>query len=101
MLWTRARFAEATLQRSIPTARDGMTVERFLQQIGRKCDEFVPKFPTWQDLMAADAARLKELGVDPKRRKYILRWTHFYRQGIEPWTETLPVKEHRGPKWRY
>ena len=77
-------------------------VAAFLRLIGRNCDEYAAKIGAWDQLMQASSESLEELGVDDaKRRKYILRWVYYYRQGVEPWHIAKPVKAPRGPNWRY
>lgn len=72
----------------------------FLNMIGRNCSEFAPKL-TWDQLMTSTTKSLEELGVDAKRRKYILRWIYYYKKGVQPWHIEKPVKPPRGPNWRY
>ncbi|KAJ2847388.1 hypothetical protein IWW36_003876 [Coemansia brasiliensis] len=54
--------------------------------IGRGCEKFAAKFDSWEDLFKADSLKMKtELGIGPKQRKWILRWTNHFRLGIDPY----------------
>ncbi|KAI9474954.1 hypothetical protein LPJ78_003967 [Coemansia sp. RSA 989] len=58
----------------------------FLQTIGRGCEKFASKFESWEELFTADSLKMKsELGIGPKQRKWILRWTNHFRLGIDPY----------------
>ena len=77
-------------------------MQSFLQSIGRKVEEHAAKFDSWESLMTADSAKLRELGItDAKQRKYILRWVDNYKHGVDPFIIPITPKPPRGPKWRY
>ena len=69
-----------------PQSPTGMTwtVELFLQRIARGCEAHVDKFESWEALFTARGAELKKLGIPVRERRWILRWTEHYRQGLEP-----------------
>ncbi|GAM27419.1 hypothetical protein SAMD00019534_105950 [Acytostelium subglobosum LB1] len=65
--------------------RDGYTVETFLKKIGRGCDAFVEKFPTWEDLMTSNSKKMKhEMQIPVQNRKWILHWVEQWKQGRNP-----------------
>jgi len=61
-----------------------MTVEKFLNTIGRGCEVHISKFETWEKLFSTRGRGLKELGIPLRDRKYMLNWIEKYRQGWEP-----------------
>ncbi len=55
-------------------------VQTFLNTIGRNTAEYAGKFTSWEHLMECQSTeKLKELGIDVKRRKYLSQWIHRYR----------------------
>ncbi|AMD19224.1 HBR323Wp [Eremothecium sinecaudum] len=57
-------------------------VNTFLKVIGRKCDEFAENYNNeWKNLFEWDSAALKEKGIPPQQRKYILRQVERLRAG--------------------
>jgi hypothetical protein len=54
-------------------------VKEFLTKIGRGCEEYASKFSSFEELMSVKREQLVELGVDVKRRKYILKWIDSHR----------------------
>lgn len=68
----------------IPRRRHGLTVESFLEKIGKNCVEYKDKFECWEDLftMKTEIMRLKEIPLI--QRKWILKWVQKYRQGETP-----------------
>lgn len=68
----------------IPRRRHGLTVESFLEKIGKNCIEHKDKFEAWEDLftMKTEIMKLKEIPII--QRKWILKWVEKYRQGETP-----------------
>ncbi|KAL6077064.1 Latency associated nuclear antigen [Balamuthia mandrillaris] len=66
----------------IPAPRDGETVESFLKKI--KCEDFVEKFKSWDELFLSKNLELRKLEIPIKKRKIILKWQERYRQGCDP-----------------
>ncbi|KAN0015668.1 hypothetical protein ACTFIU_008411 [Dictyostelium citrinum] len=62
----------------------GYTVESFLKQIGRGCDQHVELFEKWEDLMETSPRKLKDLQVPVSNRKWILHWVEQFKQGRDP-----------------
>ncbi|KAM9966290.1 hypothetical protein ACTFIR_006496 [Dictyostelium discoideum] len=62
----------------------GYTVESFLKQIGRGCDQHVELFEKWEDLMETSSRKLKDLQVPVSNRKWILHWVEEFKQGRDP-----------------
>lgn len=62
----------------------GLTVETFLEKIGKECGEHKDKIKTWEELFTLKSLALKKLEIPIKQRRWILRWTEKYRQGITP-----------------
>jgi hypothetical protein len=65
-----------------PTTPFVPDVETFLTLIGRDLKQHASKFPTWDALFTMRGPQMKELGVDPARkRRYLCRWLHAFREG--------------------
>ncbi|SCV03885.1 LANO_0G06854g1_1 [Lachancea nothofagi CBS 11611] len=66
--------ANKAAARTIPSPSEQVpTVEAFLGKIGRKCDEHSDLFENkWENLFSWDTRILKEKGVGPQQRKYIM-----------------------------
>jgi len=64
--------------------RYGMTVELFLKKIGKECSQHLDKFPNWEALMTSSLVDLRGLGIPIRQRKWIYRWVHKYKLGLEP-----------------
>ncbi|KAF7553639.1 hypothetical protein G7046_g7044 [Stylonectria norvegica] len=57
-------------------------VPTFLTLIGRDLNKYASKFPSWDALFSLTSVQLKELGIEPPRkRKYLLHWLQRYRKG--------------------
>lgn len=56
-----------------------ISVDEFFKKIGRNTLEHASKFEDMNQLLKAKGPELKEMGIDTRSRKYILRWIHFYR----------------------
>jgi hypothetical protein len=63
----RANFLEA---------RNGTTfdVSKFLGTIKRGCEQYAPKFATWESLFKIDGESMKKMGIACKQRRMILNW---------------------------
>lgn len=82
-----------------------MTVEKFLNTIGRGCGEYADKFEgSWEKLFTTKSRGLRALGIPLRPRKWILHWTERYRQGDDPWYIALRSKSARNSyeklEWR-
>ncbi|KAK4453766.1 IGR protein motif-domain-containing protein [Podospora aff. communis PSN243] len=65
-----------------PTTPFVPDVETFLTLIGRDLKQHASKFPTWEALFTMSTSQMKELGVEPaRRRRYLFRWLHHFREG--------------------
>lgn len=78
----------------IARPRDGMTVEKFLTAIGRNAAEHIDKFESWHDLFSSQRFKMKEKGLNIQDRKYIMKWLHRYRYGLEPYA-FRPLRKDR------
>ncbi|KAK9712219.1 hypothetical protein K7432_007286 [Basidiobolus ranarum] len=66
----------------------------FLNKIRRGCDEVADKFKDWDHLFTATRNEMKhEMGLTPQQRKWVLKWTELYRQGVNPYHIPKPVKK--------
>ena len=74
-------------------------VETFLKEIGRGCINFASKFTSWNDLFESTGKVLKERDIPIVYRKYILKWTEQFRQGMEPIEFPLGPKEIKKRKY--
>lgn len=71
------------------------SVETFLNRIGRGMQAAVgSKITDWDKLFTMTSFDLKEAGLTPRQRKYLLRWQEKYRQGDELYA--LPVMKKIG-----
>ncbi|KAI1754389.1 IGR protein motif-domain-containing protein [Xylaria castorea] len=58
-------------------------VATFLSVIGRNLKQHASKIPDWESLFTLTSEQLRELGVEPPRkRKYLIRWRQRFRQGL-------------------
>jgi hypothetical protein len=76
-------------------------VDTFLTKIGRDMHKVASaKITEWPQLFTLSAHDLKEAGLTPRQRKYLLLWREKYRQGEE--LEALPVmrKKYGGERKR-
>jgi len=64
--------------------RAGMTVPIFLRTLGRGCDKYIDRFPTWNHLFLMKTRDMRVLGIPLHQRKWILRWVEAYRCGRDP-----------------
>lgn len=81
-----------------PTARIP-DVDTFLREIGRGCSAYSSKFSSWSDLFQATGKQLKERGMPVVVRKYILKWTEYFRLGKEP--VEYPMSEKQAKKKKF
>lgn len=68
----------------VPPMRNGWTVETFLKRLARGCESHVDKFKTWDDLFTMRGPQMRAAGIPTKQRRWILRWTEHFRQGLDP-----------------
>lgn len=70
---------QASVPEPIPFAPD---VPTFLSLIGRGLSRYANKFPSWESLFSLTGTELKQLGIEPTRkRRYLLHWMDKYRKG--------------------
>eukprot|EP01116_Phalansterium_solitarium_P001873 TRINITY_DN11706_c0_g1_i1.p1 TRINITY_DN11706_c0_g1~~TRINITY_DN11706_c0_g1_i1.p1 ORF type:complete len:237 (+),score=23.96 TRINITY_DN11706_c0_g1_i1:93-803(+) len=74
----------------IPPPRGGMTVELFLKRIGKDCGQYADKYNSWEELFTFKRRQLKNLEIPVQQRRWILRWVHKYKLGVEPYA--IPFK---------
>ncbi|KAI9136774.1 IGR protein motif-domain-containing protein [Paraphysoderma sedebokerense] len=92
---TITRSYSTLKSKTVPPKRGNIQdTKSFLESIGRKSSSAADKFKDWDHLFTASTSQMKELGLTPQQRKYILRWTEKYRHG---WNLT-EVKEYRSKK---
>ena len=63
-----------------------MSVELFLEKIGKRCKEHADKFSSWEELMTMKTREMKAKGISVSQRKWIRRWVGKYKLGIEPFS---------------
>eukprot|EP01122_Echinamoeba_exundans_P009626 TRINITY_DN3448_c0_g1_i1.p1 TRINITY_DN3448_c0_g1~~TRINITY_DN3448_c0_g1_i1.p1 ORF type:complete len:204 (+),score=37.87 TRINITY_DN3448_c0_g1_i1:112-723(+) len=88
----------------VPEPRNGMTVEKFLNTIGRGCENYAEKFEgNWEKLFSSRTHDLRAMEIPLKQRKWIFLWTERYRNGIDPWYIPLHSRTKRNNKleWRW
>jgi hypothetical protein len=69
----------------IPAPRYGITVETFLQKIGKDCAQYADKFKSWEELMSISSIKMKtEKQIPCYQRKWILYSVGKYKIGFEP-----------------
>ncbi|SCW00145.1 LAFE_0B10440g1_1 [Lachancea fermentati] len=67
------RISKSSLRKVPSPSEQVPSVEVFLKTIGRKCDEFAETYENkWENLFKWDSKVLKEKGIPPQQRKYIL-----------------------------
>ncbi|SCU98182.1 LADA_0H11144g1_1 [Lachancea dasiensis] len=78
---------DALLRKVPKTSGQIPTVEAFLTRIGRKCEEHVELYENkWDNLFSWDSRTLKEKGMGPQQRKYIL-------SQVERLRKSQPIQE--------
>ncbi|KAL1914812.1 mitochondrial 37S ribosomal protein mS41 [Calcarisporiella thermophila] len=91
------RWSHSAVNKSVPSPRgDVSDPTTFLQKIGRGCEGVADKFKDWNHLFTATSLEMKEMGLTPKQRKWILAWTEHYRAGRE--LKTIPLKPPKKKK---
>ncbi|KAF0984434.1 hypothetical protein FDP41_000333 [Naegleria fowleri] len=68
----------------IPRRRRGITMESFLKNIGKGCEEHIDKFKSWEDLFTSKSLKLKAKEIPVAQRRWILKWLERYRKGEVP-----------------
>ncbi|KAG2387090.1 hypothetical protein C9374_002125 [Naegleria lovaniensis] len=68
----------------IPRRRRGITLESFLKNIGKGCEEHIDKFKSWEDLFTSKTLKLKAKEIPVAQRRWILKWLERYRKGEVP-----------------
>ncbi|KAG5365694.1 Protein FYV4 [Yarrowia sp. B02] len=68
---SQAAFAKVTFESS----------EDFLKKIGRDTIKLAEKFETWEELQNSTSSELKEKGIEPRERRYIMSQLHKYKNG--------------------
>lgn len=58
-------------------------VETFLKKIGRNMEQYKEHFETWDDFAGVSAAKLKDLGLETRDRRYLLQWFDRFSRGVE------------------
>lgn len=70
---------ESRVPEPIPFAPN---VQTFLTLIGRGLNRYTSKFPSWESLFSLTGPELKQLGIEPiRKRRYLLHWMDKYRKG--------------------
>lgn len=72
----------------------------FLTLIGRNCIEHAPLFDNdLQKFLTTKTKQMKEMGIDTRTRRYLLRWIHKFQNNLEPLREhKLGVKKNGGQR---
>jgi len=79
---TSKTAAPAAAPQIPPTTPFVPDVETFLTLIGRDTKQFASKFPTWDALFTLTSEQMKELGVEPARkRRYLRTRLNHFREG--------------------
>eukprot|EP01080_Neovahlkampfia_damariscottae_P005028 gene5028-8625_t len=68
----------------VPRRRRGLTVESFLEKIGKSCVDHLEHFQSWEDLFTMKSKTMKYKEIPVKQRKWILHWVQKYRNGETP-----------------
>ncbi|ORX91826.1 hypothetical protein K493DRAFT_317014 [Basidiobolus meristosporus CBS 931.73] len=93
---SRSLHAKAAPQKSkrVPAPRgEFKDPQSFLNKIRRGCEEAADKFKDWEHLFTVTRNEMKhDMGLTPQQRKWILKWTELYRQGVDPYLIPKPVK---------
>jgi len=74
----------------VPAPRDGMTLEKFLKTIARDAPKYQETIGTWENLFNWRGEDFRKHKIPIKTRRWIMRWTEHYRQGIEP--KYVPIR---------
>ncbi|KAK6881137.1 Small ribosomal subunit protein mS41 [Candida tropicalis] len=70
---------------STATKENVQDLETFLTLIGRNCIEFKDSFENdLNKFLETSSEEMKEMGIDTKTRRYLLRWRHKFVNDLEP-----------------
>lgn len=99
MLHQLRHLGTLQVRRAVPKATTAIPdAAAFLNRIGRSAPEFVEAFPTWESLFTTNSPKMKELGVDPQSRKYILHQVERFRKGLDIAEVKKGVKKNGGER---
>ncbi|ORY81530.1 IGR protein motif-domain-containing protein [Protomyces lactucae-debilis] len=97
----RGPYASCSQAIELTSAGSIADVDTFLKKIGRDLHKVAaPKITEWPQLFQMSAHDLKEAGLSPRQRKYLLLWREKYRQGEEPYALPVMRKKHGGERKR-
>ncbi|RIA90551.1 IGR protein motif-domain-containing protein [Glomus cerebriforme] len=84
-------------QKSVPGPRGQITDPKsFLEKCGRGCGELADKFRDWEHLFTASSHEMKsEMGISTRQRRWILNWTEYYRNGVDPYNIPIRTKKKK------
>ncbi|KAG7855324.1 hypothetical protein KL939_004499 [Ogataea angusta] len=105
IVWRYTRFgtyATKTIRPPTPEPTEKVPdVSTFLQKIGRGVSEYTETFENdWQKFWELGSSGMKEQGLEPRARKYILDWQERYRKGAELHEIPRGEKLHGGERKR-
>ena len=84
-----------------PPTKEIDSVDVFLKKIGRDAHQVAAsKIPSWDALFTMTTEEFKTAGLQPRQRKYILRWREKFRQGEELMPLPVMRKLHGGERKR-
>lgn len=63
-------------------ADESWTPQKYLKKIGGDVEEYAEKFETVQEIFDSKRWELKGKGIPPRARRYILKVTEYFRQGV-------------------
>jgi hypothetical protein len=63
-------------------ADENWTPQKYLKKIGGDVEEFAEKFESVQEIFDCKRWELKGKGIPPRARRYILKVTEYFRQGV-------------------
>jgi len=63
-------------------APEDWTVQKFFNKIGGDTEEYSDNFESVQEVLDSKTKYLKEKGLPPRQRKYVLRINEYLRRGV-------------------
>ncbi|KAH3670678.1 hypothetical protein OGAPHI_001193 [Ogataea philodendri] len=95
-------YATKSVKPSVPAPSASVPdVGTFLAKIGRGTSEYTDTFGNdWTKFWKMGSSQMKEQGLEPRARKYILDWQERYRKGVEPVEISRGVKKNGGERKR-
>ena len=72
-----------------------VTVDAFLQKIGRSTADYSSKFTSWNHFFESSSSQMASLGIKTKQRKYIISCREWYKRGVDLVANPIKIRPNR------